>query len=97
MKLDHFTLTAIRAARKGSEVLLRHFNRRLNISYKGSIDPVTQADRASQEAICRVIRTAYPEHVIFAEEDKRRVSHGEYRWIVDPLDGTVNFIHGISL
>ncbi len=96
-KFNQYTLTAIKAARKGSEALLYFFSRRLDIHYKGSIDPVTQADKASQEAVCKVIHSAFPGHAIQAEEGRDDAPANGFRWIVDPLDGTVNYIHGVPL
>ncbi|MDR0723974.1 MAG: inositol monophosphatase [Endomicrobium sp.] len=97
MKFSHFTNTALAAAKKGAEVLLKHYNTKLNIEYKGEIDPVTQADKGSQKAIIKVIKDVFPEHGILAEEDGVSKLDNDYCWIIDPLDGTVNFLHGLPM
>ena len=63
--------------------------------YKGVRDLVTKADRASERMIVRAIRKAFPGHGIFAEEGGARKGDGEWEWIVDPLDGTTNYAHGL--
>jgi myo-inositol-1(or 4)-monophosphatase len=97
MKFSSFANTALAAAKKGGEVLLKHYNGKLNVEYKGEIDPVTQADRGSQEAIIKVIKNAFSEHGVLAEEDEISELDNDYCWIIDPLDGTVNFLHGFPM
>jgi myo-inositol-1(or 4)-monophosphatase len=97
MKFSFFTNTALAAAQKGAEVLFKHYNGKLNVEYKGEIDPVTQADRGSQTAIIKVIKDVFPEHGILAEEDGINEVDRDYCWIIDPLDGTVNFLHGLPI
>lgn len=67
---------------------------RNDISVKESSDFVTRVDRESEQVIVATIREKYPEHDILAEESFRDKNSGGYRWIIDPLDGTTNFIHG---
>jgi myo-inositol-1(or 4)-monophosphatase len=97
MKFSSYTNTALAAAEAGVGVLLDHYNRKLNIEYKGETDPVTQADKNSQKAIIKVIKDIFPDHGILAEEDGVKETNKNYCWIIDPLDGTVNFVHGISM
>ncbi|MDR0618165.1 MAG: inositol monophosphatase [Endomicrobium sp.] len=97
MKFSSFTNIALAAAHKGAEVLLKHYNGKLNVEYKGEIDPVTQADKGSQTAIIKVIKDVFPEHGILAEEDGINEVDRDYCWIIDPLDGTVNFLHGLPV
>jgi myo-inositol-1(or 4)-monophosphatase len=97
MKFNQYTQTAVQAAIAGGEVLMKYFNRAIAVDFKGAIDPVTVADRTSQEIITRKIRQKYPDHSIIGEEDKEHASCQEYCWIIDPLDGTVNFIHGLPI
>jgi myo-inositol-1(or 4)-monophosphatase len=75
---------------------------KFDVRKKGPSDLVTQADLASQQAISRIIWDAFPDHAIIGEEDASltiqsdaHLPCSEYRWIVDPLDGTVNFVHGV--
>lgn len=87
--------TAVRAARRAAAIIQRASNNLDLISpeKKGHNDFVSEVDRAAEQAIIETILEAYPKHAILAEESG---SHGdsEYVWIVDPLDGTTNFLHG---
>lgn len=65
--------------------------------YKGDVDLVTEADRASERLITERLGAAFPEHGIYGEEGVRQRIEGEYRWYVDPLDGTTNFAHGFPV
>ncbi len=95
---------AVRAARRAGRIITRatHDLDSVQVSRKQRNDFVTEVDKASEEAIIDTLLSAYPEHAILAEESGHRPgSHGapvgeaEYVWIVDPLDGTTNFIHGL--
>jgi myo-inositol-1(or 4)-monophosphatase len=97
MKFSSFTNTALAAAKKGAEILLKHYNKKLKVEYKGEIDSVTQADKGSQRAIIKVIKDVFPEHGVLAEEDGVNELNRDYCWIIDPLDGTVNFVHGLPM
>ncbi len=75
--------------------LLRDFYRSgVRAEYKGDVDIVTEADRASEKLISERLRAIFPEHGIYGEEGTRSALESEYRWYVDPLDGTTNFAHG---
>ena len=91
--------TAIKCVKVGGAVLLAYYRKlqSLHIESKGSFDYVTEADLAAQEAIVNLIRSSHPDHEILAEEDERRPSQNANRWLVDPLDGTTNFIHGFPV
>jgi myo-inositol-1(or 4)-monophosphatase len=84
-------------ARKAGALLMQHFAQHVQIEYKGEVDLVTVADRVSEELIIRAIRERWPDHDIMAEEGARRDSGSEYKWYVDPLDGTTNFAHGFPV
>jgi myo-inositol-1(or 4)-monophosphatase len=93
---------AMAAAQAGGEVILQaHRSRRPGVlapsSEKGVNDFVTEVDRAAQERIVSIIRDVYPDHDIQAEEAPAEEFRSDYRWIVDPLDGTTNFIHGYPM
>jgi len=103
--MSHFLDVAEHAARVGAKILLERQGSVEPIS-KGPKDIVTEADLASQNAILDVLLNAYPDHLTLAEEtcisDQGHESHpaepigpDQYRWIVDPLDGTINYVHGI--
>lgn len=87
---------AIETAREAGQLLLEKFGRKLNVSKKGDINLVTEADIASEKLIIERIRSYYPKHAILAEESGAAVVDGssEWKWIIDPLDGTTNFAHG---
>jgi myo-inositol-1(or 4)-monophosphatase len=89
---------AVRAARRAGEVIVRSLNRldSLAISSKGRNDFVTEVDHAAEQEIIRLIRRHYPQHAFLAEESGRTGEH-DTLWIVDPLDGTTNFLHGFPV
>ena len=92
----HPTLNiAVKAARRAASVINRASTQLdlLTVQTKSPNDFVTEVDRAAEAAIIEVLRDAYPEHAILAEESGRS-GDSEYCWIIDPLDGTTNFIHG---
>ncbi|WP_159818867.1 inositol-1-monophosphatase [Colwellia sp. 20A7] len=89
---------AVRAARNAGKVIIRSFEQldKVEIESKGSNDFVTSADLAAEEAIIETIRKSYPAHTIIGEESGVLTgSDDDYQWIIDPLDGTTNFIKGI--
>jgi myo-inositol-1(or 4)-monophosphatase len=85
-------------ALESGKVLKAGFNRRMIIKYKGRIDPVTEVDLKSEKFIVDRIRRRFPCHDIVTEENTASPSRkAEFRWIIDPLDGTVNFSHGFPI
>lgn len=98
MVLEDLTKVAIEAAREAGEITLRYFNSQtLTIETKSDESPVTIADRAAEEAIVRIVRSKFPDHAILGEEYGDMAGSGRYRWIIDPIDGTKSFIHGVPL
>jgi len=89
---------AVKAARRAGSIINRASQNLdvLNVSKKSHSDYVSEVDGAAEDAIIKVLLTAYPDHAILAEESGRRGDHkkSEYQWIIDPLDGTTNFLHG---
>ena len=85
--------------REAGGVLMRYFRGdNLDVHSKGNAsDLVTAADKASEQVIISRIREAYPQHVILSEESGADGRAGEYRWVIDPLDGTMNFSQGLPL
>jgi myo-inositol-1(or 4)-monophosphatase len=81
-------------AREAGALLMQYFHQGLKIEYKGEADLVTVADRASEALIRERIGKQFPEHDVLGEEQGLDAQGGEYRWYVDPLDGTTNFAHG---
>ena len=93
---EQLTKTLVDCVKEGGAILLEYHNklRTFHVHSKGRFDFVTEADLAAQEAIIRLIRSRHPEHDILAEEDRAIPGQSVSRWLVDPLDGTTNFIHG---
>jgi myo-inositol-1(or 4)-monophosphatase len=87
---------AVRAARRAGSIINRAAldGSALEVRAKQRNDFVTRVDQAAEEAIIEVVRKAYPDHALLAEESGRSAGSTEYEWIIDPLDGTTNFIHG---
>jgi myo-inositol-1(or 4)-monophosphatase len=91
--LDYLSV-ATEIAREAGELLAYHFERRVEIEYKGDFDLVTVADRAAESVIIERLRSRFPSHSIISEEGGGVENKSEYVWYVDPLDGTTNFAHG---
>ena len=85
---------AITIARQAGELLRSRVGSRIEVSHKGAINLVTDVDLASERLISEAIATHYPRHQVLAEESGLGENRSEYRWIVDPLDGTTNYAHG---
>ena len=85
---------ALAAAREGAAVIRRR-RPDLSVEYKGVVDPVTAADRESEDRIRALVERERPGDGILGEEAGRSLSGAARTWIVDPLDGTVNFVHGV--
>jgi len=98
--MDPMLNTAIKAARRAGAIINRASLdlERLQVARKGPKNYVTQIDQAAEDAIIDILRTAYPAHGFHAEETGIHTPNEgqvpEYQWIIDPLDGTTNFIHG---
>lgn len=94
--------TVRKALLAGGREIQRHLHHRRKVSFKTPLSPVTQVDLASEKAAVEVIRRRFPNHVFLSEEmahfekDSTKATISDrYRWIIDPLDGTVNFVHRI--
>ena len=86
--------TASEIAREAGAKLREFYAQGVKTEYKGDVDLVTVADRTCEKLIRSRLGEAFPEHGIFGEEGTRDRLEGEYRWYIDPLDGTTNFAHG---
>jgi myo-inositol-1(or 4)-monophosphatase len=88
-------LTPMKAmAREAGALLMKYFHQHVKIEYKGAVDLVTVADRESEALILERIRKQFPSHEVMGEEGTRIETGSDYKWYVDPLDGTTNFAHG---
>ncbi len=88
--------TSIAIAREAGALLLDYFGR-VSYELKGEFDLVTEADRASEKLVVERLHAHFPDHSIVAEEGGGSQGSSEYRWYVDPLDGTTNFAHGFPI
>jgi len=90
--------TLLKATEAGAKELVRFFNGDFKITNKEGINnPVTEADHASEKAIFEVIRKEFPDHFLLSEEAGEIKMDSSYKWIIDPIDGTINFANGIPL
>jgi myo-inositol-1(or 4)-monophosphatase len=85
------------AAFKGANILRSYYGKLSSINKKGRTDLVTGADTESERTIIETIRSAFPHHTILAEESGLNQGAADHLWIIDPLDGTTNFTHGLNL
>lgn len=97
MNIDKILRIAISAAYKSSDVLRNKFGNIEKIRNKGDIDLVTEADIESERVIIEHIKSQFPDHSILSEESGEEIKNSDYLWIIDPLDGTTNFAHGLGL
>ena len=94
MKKFEFAHVAEGIARQAGALLRGFYEKGVATEYKGDVDLVTEADRATEQLIVEKLTAAFPGHGIYGEEGTRDQMDSEFRWYVDPLDGTTNFAHG---
>lgn len=97
MDLIYAKQIAVRAAYQAGRFLRDHFGHLNQVDKKGDIDLVTAADLASEKAVLEVIRDSFPAHAFLAEESGASSYLSDYTWIIDPLDGTTNFVHSLPI
>jgi len=102
MPMNEFKKIAVEAALKGGEILSKHRGKVKNIGYKDEVNLVTEVDKISEEAILQIIKKNFPDHAILTEESEEFIPEGKksksiYKWIIDPLDGTTNYSHGLPI
>ena len=95
--MDFIKRTGIKAAFESGRLLKSYFGNISHTRKKGLVDLVTEADVASEENIIGIIRKSFPEHSILAEESGLEQGDLNHQWIIDPLDGTVNFAHQVPI
>src|SRR5699024_4817248 len=93
--LDAIHQAAVAIARKGGEHTLTHFNTAVEVERKSDDSPVTIADRETEEVMREAIAEQFPDHGIIGEEYGRANESSSVQWILDPIDGTKSFIHGV--
>jgi histidinol-phosphatase len=89
-----FLETALEAARRAGEIILRYYHGHFEVELKADQTPVTVADREAEDVIRSILLGRFPEHGFTGEETGASESDAEYRWLVDPLDGTKSFVRG---
>ena len=87
---------AVKAAKEAGKILKAHFGRTIQVRTKGERSLVTDVDLKAEEKIVNLIKRDYPEDNILSEETKYRIFDSDFRWIIDPLDGTHNYIRGME-
>ena len=90
---DQILAVTLTAARRAGRILRARFGRLRQVEAKGGNDLVTEADRRSEQGVVEVIRAAFPKHAILAEEGTTGGPSADHLWIIDPLDGTTNYVH----
>jgi myo-inositol-1(or 4)-monophosphatase len=88
---------ALEAARRAGDLLRDGFGSRLRVRYKGEVDLVTETDEVAEGVIREVLLGAYPSYGMLGEEGGETAGEEDARWIVDPLDGTTNYAHGLPM
>jgi len=97
--LNDFLKIAVTAARLAGDIILKDLGQlsTADIQTKQAFDFVTRVDRWSEAVIMQTIREKFPHHLFLSEETLKQEGNGDYRWIIDPLDGTTNFIHSYPM
>lgn len=95
--LSVYTQFARQLAQRAGEFLVKEEQHRKDIQYKGAVDLVTQFDTRSQTIIVKEIEQRFPDHAILSEENIMKTTESSLKWIIDPLDGTTNFAHGLPI
>jgi myo-inositol-1(or 4)-monophosphatase len=102
-ELNKAAATARDALLRAGAILRKGFARRPRVSYKSPVNPVTEVDLRSEKAVIALIRKRFPDHGFLAEESSYLNTHTQHdqqarlRWVIDPLDGTANFLHGVPI
>ena len=95
--MESYLSLATDIARESGQLLAQMFKRPKEISYKGTFNLVTEADKRSEALIVERLRSHFPRHAIVGEEGGGQTTSSDYCWYVDPLDGTTNFAHGFPV
>ena len=94
-----YLAVAVLAAREAGRIQLKNLGKLGlgDVKYKGESDWVTKIDARAEKAVIRIIKKAFPAHTIKAEESAPHAEAGEHQWIIDPIDGTTNYIHSFPM
>ena len=94
---DHILEVAKGAARSSAEIILKALDHPRNVDYKGKTNLVTQTDRDSELNLISIISRKFPDHSILGEESGKSKTGSPFLWVIDPLDGTTNFVHNLPI
>ena len=97
MKRPQYLEVALEAAEAAAQVLMTYYNKQISCAFKADQSPVTIADTEAENTIVDIIKKAFPEHGLLCEESGEHIPDSEYTWIIDPIDGTKNYMRGIPL
>jgi myo-inositol-1(or 4)-monophosphatase len=95
--MDSCKTVAVRAARKAGIILKSRLGRKRKVAYKGAVNLVTEMDILAEKIIVGEIQKRFPDHAVLAEERTAMEKPSQFRWIIDPLDGTTNYAHGFPI
>lgn len=95
--MNNYKRIAIKAAKRAGQLLRQNLGKANRIEFKGEVDLVTEMDRQAEGLIMDTLKGAFPDHGILTEERDEMRSTSNYRWIIDPLDGTTNYTHGFPI
>jgi myo-inositol-1(or 4)-monophosphatase len=93
-KNDQYLQVAIEAAKEAGRIQKSHLGDLHQVEFKGEINPVSEVDKLCEKAISQIIREAFPDHDLLTEETAFKGKGSSYKWVIDPIDGTTNYIHG---
>ncbi len=91
---NRYLQVAFAAAKEAGRIQMEHFGHSHSVEYKGETNPVTMVDKLCEQAITQMIVSAFPNHDLLTEETPFQKKGSPWRWIIDPLDGTTNYLHG---
>ncbi len=94
IKSDHLLNVAVEAALAAADIIMNSLDTPHIVQHKGATDLVTKTDLESEKIIKSIIHLYFPDHDILAEESSQNINGSDYLWVIDPLDGTTNFVHG---
>ena len=98
MSMDKLREVLLDATKEAGKIILQYFDGTFKIDHKEGVNNlVTEVDKLSEDKIIKVIRATFPTHTIISEEVGEMIKPSDYQWIIDPIDGTVNFAHGIPI
>jgi len=95
--IDEFARVGTRAALEAGGLLMKRFRTGFAVSHKGDVNLVTEIDVAAEQLIVSRLLEAFPSHAVLAEESRPDAAPGVHTWIIDPLDGTTNYAHGLPV